>query len=135
MSFVDAQEALIRIAVPARAEAVHLLRSVAASVGARMSMTLDDVEEIRIAVDEAATLLLTRSDRSEGSLELELTCTDTALSAAISLRPPGRELSEAELRASWPWRVISAITDEVSTERSREATTVTFVKKAPGSSR
>jgi serine/threonine-protein kinase RsbW len=127
-------ESLIRVAVPASPDVLHLLRSVTASVGARMSMSLDDVEELRIAVDEAATLLLDRADDAGGrTLELALTCTDRSLTASVSL--DGAAGSDEDARASWPWRVITAVTDDASIRRADGRLTITFTKSAPGSDR
>jgi serine/threonine-protein kinase RsbW len=44
--------------VPATPEFVQVLRNVAASVAARVDLPIDQIEEIRLAVAEAASLLL-----------------------------------------------------------------------------
>src|SRR4030095_1086001 len=122
MTIVDSLESVVRVRVPARADMLHLLRSVAASVGARMSMRLDDVEELKIAVDEAATLVLDRSGATPGSLELDLTVTDGSLRVELRLdpaaAPAGAGASDAEVLASWPWRVIAGMTEQASIDRS-----------------
>jgi serine/threonine-protein kinase RsbW len=135
MTIVDSQESVVRVAVPARANMLHLLRSVAASVGARMAMPLDDVEELRIAVDEAATLLLDRSEGEAGSLELDLTLAAGSLRVELRLEPADAVGSDDELLASWPWRVITGIADEASMERSETGMTIAFMKTAPGTQR
>jgi serine/threonine-protein kinase RsbW len=134
MAVVVPEDSVIRVAVPASPHVLHLLRSVTASIGARMSMSLDDVEELRIAVDEAATLLLDRVDVGGGALELALTCTDRSLTASVSLDPAGPS-DVKDAHGTWPWRVITAVTDEASIERSDTRMTITFTKSAPGSAR
>jgi serine/threonine-protein kinase RsbW len=139
MTIVESLESVVRVAVPARADMLHLLRSVAASVGARMSMPLDDVEELKIAVDEAATLILDRSGGTSGSLELDLTDTDGSLRVELRVGPAASQkdadASDEELLASWPWRVISGMTEEASIERSETGITITFMKNVAGSTR
>jgi serine/threonine-protein kinase RsbW len=138
MTIVDSLESVVRVRVPARADMLHLLRSVAASVGARMSMRLDDVEELKIAVDEAATLVLDRSGATPGSLELDLTVTDGSLRVDLRLEPGAPadpDPSDEELLASWPWRVIAGMTEEASVERSATGITITFTKSVVGSER
>jgi serine/threonine-protein kinase RsbW len=139
MTIVDSLESVVRLAVPARADMLHLLRSVAASVGARMSMPLDDVEELKVAVDEAATLILDRSGGKPNSLELDLTLANGSLRVDLRLEPAeapaGADASNAELLASWPWRVIAGMTEEASIERSETGITITFMKTAAGSAR
>jgi serine/threonine-protein kinase RsbW len=139
MTIVESLESVVRVTVPARADMLHLLRSVAASVGARMSMRLDDVEELKIAVDEAATLVLDRSRAAPGSLELDLTLTDGSLRVELRLEPASApadpDASDEELFASWPWRVIAGMTEEASIERTETGITITFMKSAVGSDR
>ena len=43
----------VRLSVPARAEFVHVLRSVTAAVASRVPLSLDDVDDLRLAVDAA----------------------------------------------------------------------------------
>jgi hypothetical protein len=43
----------ITVTVPARAEFLHLIRSVVASVAARRDLSIDAIEDLRLAVDEA----------------------------------------------------------------------------------
>ncbi len=139
MTIVESLESVVRVTVPARADMLHLLRSVAASVGARMSMPLDDVEELKIAVDEAATLVLDRSGATPGSLELDLTVTDGSLRVDLRLEPTSApadpDASDEELLASWPWRVIAGMTEEASIERTKTGITITFMKSVVGSDR
>ena len=48
----------VRVSVPARAEHVHLLRTVTGAVAAHLALSLDDVDDLRLAVDEACARLL-----------------------------------------------------------------------------
>src|SRR2546421_12657631 len=48
----------IRLSVPARADYVHVLRSVIASVAAKLDFSYDDIEDLRLAVDETCAYLL-----------------------------------------------------------------------------
>jgi serine/threonine-protein kinase RsbW len=135
MSLVDSRDAVIRVAVPARPDVLHLLRSVAASVGARVGLSVDDLEELRIAVDEAASLLLEHARDAERVLHLELDCDARTVVARIWLEPAPRDHPDDDLVGSWGWRVISAVTDGASIERTPTGTTVTFAKSAPRTDR
>ena len=99
-----------------------------------MALSLDDLEELRIAVDEASSLLLDRSRDAERILHLELDCDARTLVARIRLEPAPRADPD-ELLRSWGWRVISAVTDEASIDRTPTGTTVTFAKSAPSTDR
>ena len=71
----------IDIRIPAEGVYVATLRMCAASLGARCDLTVDDIEDLRLAVDEACALLLPHASagqdgRTRGDLE-----------AAFTLRP------------------------------------------------
>jgi serine/threonine-protein kinase RsbW len=132
MTVVGTREGSIRVEVPARADMVHILRSVAASVGARLTMPLDDVEEMRIAVDEAATVLLPTVKGAGSRFELVLTCSDEAIAAALTVRPSDPDTQPDEIRRGWPWKVISGLCDEATIERSPEGTTIRFRRSLSG---
>ena len=75
----------INVTVPARPDFLHVVRSVTASVAARLDLGYDDIEDLRIAVDEACAQLLSASGQasqinliitpSEGQVEV-VVCTD-----------------------------------------------------------
>ena len=100
------------VTVPARPDLVHVLRTVGASVAARLDMAIDDVEEVRIAIDEAAALLL-HLHAPVTTLRAELAADASGLTIRISSDvavssdwpPPGIE-------DAWPWRVITGLCDE-----------------------
>lgn len=93
---------------PAKAETVALLRSVAASVAARRDMDVVAIEEFRIAVDEAATLLLLggRAARLEMSL---LPTPGAGMQVRVRTDIDGSTF-EIDRATSWPWRVIRQLT-------------------------
>jgi serine/threonine-protein kinase RsbW len=99
------------VVVPARPGFVHVLRTVVASVAARFELSIDEVEEMRIAVDEAAALLL-HLHAPVTTLRAELTANGTGFTIRLSSDvavsdwpPPGTE-------EAWPWRVITGLCDE-----------------------
>jgi serine/threonine-protein kinase RsbW len=50
--------AVVFAEVPATPGSVQILRNVVAGVAARLDMPIDQIEEVRLAVTEAASLLL-----------------------------------------------------------------------------
>jgi serine/threonine-protein kinase RsbW len=59
----------VRLAVPASPEFLRLARLTAAGVASRMGFTYDEVEDLRIAIDELCFSLVGTSGRA-GSIEL-----------------------------------------------------------------
>lgn len=100
------------VTVPADAGSVHVLRAVVASVAARLELSIDGVDEMRIAIDEAAALLL-HLHAAATVLKAELTSDADALTIRLSgdatlssdWPPVGAE-------EAWPWRVITGLCDE-----------------------
>ena len=68
--------------VPATPGSVQVLRNVVAGVAARLDMPIDQIEEVRLAVTEAATLLL---DEAEATvLRLTIGADPEALDVTLS---------------------------------------------------
>ncbi|MEP6475901.1 MAG: anti-sigma regulatory factor [Actinomycetota bacterium] len=105
------------VTVPAQAASVHVLRAVVASVAARLELSIDAVEEMRIAIDEAAALLL----QLDGATVLRAQISADASTVATLLSTDGAVVSEwppPGAERSWPWRVITGLCDEAAFERS-----------------
>ena len=105
---MNSSEEPIVVAGPARAETVSLLRAIAATVAARRDMDVVAIEEFRIAVDEAATLLLLGG----GATRLEMSLVPTA-AAGVEVRvrtDVDGSVFRVDRATSWPWRVIRQLT-------------------------
>ena len=99
----------VSVRVPAAAAYLSVLRTTTASLAARLDFTLDEIEDLRIAVDEASCLLL--AGAAEGA-ELTSVFAMSADSIEISVstmtdkgHPPSRD--------SFAWTVLSALAGEV----------------------
>jgi serine/threonine-protein kinase RsbW len=118
----------IVVSVPARADLVHVLRAVAASVGARLDLPIDDVEELRIAVDEAAVLLL-HLHAPTGRLTATLSVETGRLSIRIaSDAAVSGEWPPAGAEDAWPWLVIAGLTDGAGFDVSVDGPVVWMTK-------
>ncbi|MEP7033306.1 MAG: ATP-binding protein [Actinomycetota bacterium] len=103
--------------IPARGEFVHVLRSVAASAAARMNLSVDAIDDLRLSVDEACAELL-KAVPSGSVLELSILRTGIDVEVVVSVDgdpgawpPNGHERTLA-------WQVLSGLSDEVTFERS-----------------
>lgn len=123
----DSSLAGVMVTVPARAEFLHVVRTVVGSVAARHDLTIDAIEDLRIAVDEAcAQLLVARGSSvtvalapdSEG---LQAIC---STDADIAIWPPdGVEHSLAA-------QVLQGLADHVAWERTAAGPSVRVGKRA-----
>lgn len=65
----------VTISLPADTTFVALARAAAASIAVELDFTIDDIEDLRIAVDELVTILID-ADPSDHRIELSLTIDD-----------------------------------------------------------
>ena len=105
---------VVELTVPALAQYVAVVRAATAGLAARLDLTLDRIEDLRIAVDEACTLLVHAPDSARASEHADehISCVfrldDTALTVDVS--GPRAELPE---RTGYAWAVLSALVDSL----------------------
>jgi serine/threonine-protein kinase RsbW len=95
----------VTIQLPAEGAYLSVLRTATAGLAARLDFTLDEIEDLRIAVDEACGMLLGQA-AADASLECDFTLEDDSISIAVSARsqqprPPSRD--------TFAWTVLSAL--------------------------
>jgi hypothetical protein len=80
------------VSIPGDAAYLHIFRSVTGSVAARLRMPVDAIEDLRLAVHEAASYLITTTEGAELTLELRATERDlravVTADTAITVWPP-----------------------------------------------
>ena len=105
------QRAEVVLTVPADSLFLSVIRTAAAGLGARLDFTLDDIEDLRIAVDEACAMLLPQAVETA-----QLTCrfelTPETLEVTVTLPTTRGQLPE---RDTFSWTVLSALAGEVDT--------------------
>jgi len=102
----------VTVRMPADGAYLSVLRTATAGLAARLDFTLDDIEDLRIAVDEACAMLLSQAvpgSSLECSFALsadDLTITVSVLS--LSPRPPSAD--------TFAWTVLSALAGSVEAQ-------------------
>ena len=122
---MNSLEEPIFVGGPARAETVALLRAIAASVAARRDMDVVAIEEFRIAVDEAATLLLLGGAATR--LEMSLLPSDGAGVEVRVRTDVDASAFQVDRATSWPWRVIRQLTSDAELSVEDSGAQVAFV--------
>ena len=103
------------IRLPATGAYLAVLRTTTASLAARLDFTLDEIEDLRIAVDEASALLIAGAvEGADLTSEFEMSADSIHISVSTMTRMTG-ESSEhrAPARDSFAWTVLSALAGEV----------------------
>lgn len=118
----------IVVRIPARAEYVHVLRSAVASVAARLDFTYDEIDDLRIAVDEACAHLLSVPDGAE-SMTLRMTPDRHTLVLLASTDADPDQWPPPGAKQTLAWQVLSALTDDVVFEREGSGPALRLTKK------
>lgn len=117
----------VSVDVPATPEFVQVLRNVAAGLAARLDMPIDQIEEVRLAVTEAASLLLQQTQATS----LRMTIGRDSDTLDVTLMSDGQvdPWPTDDVLASWPWLVVKGLTDEISADRDEGAgPSISFTK-------
>ena len=123
----------IRLSVPARVDYVHVLRSVIASVAAKLDFSYDDIEDLRLAVDEACAYLLGLRD-APTVLTLSITPSDGTVDVVASVQGAGGADRTPGAQANMMWHLLGALTDEARFEEQSGQPGIRFTKTtAPAS--
>src|SRR5512141_418087 len=86
--------------VPADSAYVSVLRTMTAGLAARLDFTVDDIEDLRIAVGEACALVLSEA-AAGGDLEAEFRLDPGALTVSVSVATDGSRSPDQD-RFAWP---------------------------------
>ncbi len=100
---------VVTLRLPAAGAYLSVLRTATASLASRLDFTIDDIEDLRIAVDEACAMLLSQAVAgADLACSFELTADAIAVSVSV-LTVDGEQPS----RDTFAWVVLSALAGEV----------------------
>lgn len=102
---------LLELRVPAEPVSVPVVRTAVASLAARLDFTLDRLEDLRLAVDEACALVV--ADAAAGSsllVSMSQDSDDLLVDVSRTGTPAARPAED-----SFAWLVLSALVDEART--------------------
>jgi serine/threonine-protein kinase RsbW len=121
----------VSLRIPADSAYVSILRTATAGLAARLDFTLDDIEDLRIAVDEACALLL-----PQAVLGSELDCgfwvrPDSLTVEVTAISPQPR----VPARDGFAWTVLTALASQVDARTDNDAVTLSLVRRREGATR
>ncbi|NUS74044.1 MAG: anti-sigma factor [Corynebacteriales bacterium] len=121
--------------LPASSAYLSVLRTATAGLAARAQFTLDEIEDLRIAVDEACAMLLARElDAGEAPAPGDdLTCQfvlgETEIQVFVSVPAGNRALPS---RDTFAWQVLSALAGDVEASTKDDRLCIALTKKRAG---
>lgn len=118
----------VRVAVPARAEFVHVLRSVTAAVAGRQPLSLDDVDDLRLAVDEACARLLSLPGEAT-AFRLDVRVTHDRFEVVVAMDASAASWPPVGLEETLAWRVLGALAESVRFEMWNGTPAIRIVKR------
>ena len=100
----------VDLRVPADPAYLAVIRTATAGLASRLDLTLDEIEDLRIAVDEACALLLDHQQHPGEELRAAFTLVPGALDVVV--HGPAPTLPR---RSSFAWSVLEALVGQVET--------------------
>jgi serine/threonine-protein kinase RsbW len=121
----------VQVKMPAEGAYLSVLRTATAGLAARLDFTLDEIEDLRIAIDEACAMLLAQAipgtdlecDFELGADQVTITVSVTAAQARV----PARD--------TFAWTVLSALAGSVDSRLGPEDRVAIVLQKQRGTSR
>jgi serine/threonine-protein kinase RsbW len=106
---------VIELTVPALTGYLAIVRTATAGLAARLSFTLDEIEDLRIAVDEACVMLLGLPGPIDAD-EATLTCRFRVSTEALAVTVTAAVADKAQLpvEQSFAWQVLTAHAADVT---------------------
>jgi serine/threonine-protein kinase RsbW len=121
-------EDVVELRLPADGAYLSVLRTATAGLAARLDFTLDEIEDLRIAVDEACALLL--PDAVPGaSMTCVFALNDRSL--AVTVTVPS-QTGRVPRRNTFAWTVLTALAGDVDTEVGDDGTVSVTLRKRGG---
>lgn len=129
-STTDQHADVVLLAVPASGAWLGVLRTATASLASRLQFTLDEIEDLRIAVDEACAILLALASL-DAVLSCRFTVTEDALTVDATVPTANPKSVRLPSGESFAWQVLSALADDVSAKAENEMVSITLTKRRP----
>ena len=122
----EGQRADVELRLPADSAYASVLRTTTAGLAARLDFTIDDIEDLRIAVGEASALVLPEADPGSALLA-EFFLGRGRLTVRVSVT--GSEIGEPDYD-SFAWQVLDTLARTATAEVEGDRFTVTLSMRA-----
>jgi serine/threonine-protein kinase RsbW len=122
---------VVTVRMPAEGAYLSVLRTATAGLAARLDFTLDEIEDLRIAVDEACAMLLPQASPG-ADLECGFELDTRAMTVTVSVlaengRPPSRD--------TFAWTVLTALAGKVDAQVGPDKKVTIILQKSRDTSR
>ncbi len=125
-SITDGRRADVELRLPADGAYVSVLRTTTAGLAARLDFTIDDIEDLRIAVGEACAMVLPEADPG-GPLLAEFFLAPSLLTVRVTVS--GSEIGKPDYD-SFAWQVLDTLASTATAEVDGDTFVVTLTMEA-----
>jgi serine/threonine-protein kinase RsbW len=117
----------VRLIVPASLEYIRIVRLTASGIASRLGFDVDEIEDLRVAIDELASMVVERS--AAGDLELAFTTADHQLTieGRAPASGPNVDTSIEELTT----QILNAVSDKYELRNSDGSISFSCVRRLP----
>ncbi|NJP32251.1 anti-sigma regulatory factor [Micromonospora thermarum] len=121
---------VVHLTVPADGGYLGVLRTATAGLAARLQFALDEIEDLRIAVDEACAMLLAIAT-GDAELDCRFSVTDDALTVEVTV--PTVRGAKLPAESSFAWKVLTALTTSASATAADGRATISLLTRRASS--
>ena len=118
----------VSVTVPSDPGFLHILRQLTGGVAAKHQLTIDDIDDLKLAVDEAASSMLTRLP-SSSAITLTLGADGSTVRAIISSDGVADDWPIPGLLESLSWKVIAGLVGDATAERDANGRPAIVLRK------
>jgi serine/threonine-protein kinase RsbW len=120
----------VHVRMPAEGAYLSVLRTATAGLAARLDFTLDEIEDLRIAIDEACAMLLAQAiPGTELECDFELGADQVTITVSVMTAE-----ASVPARDTFAWTVLSALAGSVDSRLGPGDRVAIVLKKSRGTS-
>jgi serine/threonine-protein kinase RsbW len=120
----------VRVCMPAEGAYLSVLRTATAGLAARLDFTLDEIEDLRIAVDEACAMLLAQAIPGTNlECDFDLGADQMTITVSVVAAQP-----RTPARDTFAWTVLSALAGDVDSRLESDDRVAIVLRKQRGAS-
>jgi serine/threonine-protein kinase RsbW len=116
----------VELRLPADSAYIAVLRTATAGLAARIDFTLDDIEDLRIAVDEACAMVLPQAAAGT-SLDCSFFLGHASITVSVTAACGKPRLPSQD---GFAWTVLSALATDVTAEVEEDRLTIRLTRNA-----
>jgi serine/threonine-protein kinase RsbW len=114
----------VEVSLPADRDYVAALRAFVTALAAHSDLTVDEIEDLQIAVDEACALLLPHAEAG-GQLAVHVELAAAGVAVVVSVPAGAGAVPD---RSGFSWTVLSAVADEMHVTSGGGTLAIRFTK-------